>query len=202
MPRPWSGRKVKAVSLLSQFARRSPGPPIDVVPPPSLVARASTGTVAGGVLSIDVAHQLARTLLSAQGTDELDLARLEAAVDEGVDVWTPAVRLSSRFELISMLTEGDDTIDEIDVVFTDASATERKMFLEWTVTGRFAGPAFTDDDELIEPTGGVLAVGGITRLSFATGVRITRICCYYDRLALLEQMLDPSSSFTRERGKL
>jgi hypothetical protein len=136
---------------------------------------------------------LARVLLT-DGHDDSSLAQLEAAVDENVDLWTPALHTTSRFELVSALGSIDDAITDVTVAVADAAQSGSSVHLAWLASGRFSRPAFLDDDHLIEPTGAVVKVAGATRMSFTVGLRAERISCYYDRLSLVEQMLTPGST--------
>jgi hypothetical protein len=185
------------MSLLSQFLHRSPnGPPPrgavgqspDQVPTARGVVLATTRPE-DQVVDVRAARRIALTLLATVGVDEDDLAMLEAEVDERVDVWTPSIRLRSRFELVSALVDADDTIGEIAVAFSEAAVNSSTVLLEWSAIGRFTGPALLDDDELIEPTGAAVRVDGALGLSFSGGHRATEIRCYYDRLALIEQLV-------------
>lgn len=140
-----------------------------------------------------VAKRMGHALLATPLTHR-ELARLEADVDEMVDVWTPGCHLRSRFELTSFLLAGDDAIGELEVDVVETVVTGHTVLLEWVATGRVTGPAFLDDDELIEPTGAVVRVGGVLCVHFGGGERATRVACYYDRLGLIEQMLDAPSA--------
>jgi hypothetical protein len=135
-----------------------------------------------------VAQRVSRALLATPATEH-DLARLGADVDELVDVWTPACHLRSRFELTSFLTAGDDAIGELQVEVIETVAAGHTVVIEWSASGRFTGPMFLDDDELIEPTGAVVHVDGVLRVHFGDSERVTELVCYYDRLGLVEQLL-------------
>lgn len=139
---------------------------------------------------VDDATTLTLSLL-ADGRDDPALARLAASVDEDVDVWTPALHTTSRFELVSALTGIDDAITDVTVTFTDAIQSGSTALLAWLATGRFSHPAFLDDDHLIEPSGAVIRVAGATSVSFTADHRADRIRCYYDRLGMVEQMMAP-----------
>lgn len=195
------------MSLLSQFSHRSPNGPTPreavarsayEVPPARGVVLATTRPD-DHVVDLCAARRIARTLLATVGVDDDDLAMLEAEVDERVDVWTPSIRLRSRYELMSALVNADDTIGEISVAFSEAAATSSTVLLEWSAIGRFTGPALLNDDELVEPTGAAIRVDGTLGLSFSGGHRATQIRCYYDRLAVIEQLV-PSAASRRGRG--
>jgi hypothetical protein len=135
-------------------------------------------------------HASALTLaLLGDGSNGGALARLEAAVDEQVDLWTPALHTTSRFDLVSTIANIDDAITDVVVTFTDATNARSTTLLAWLATGRFSHPAFLDDDHLIEPSGAVIRVAGVTSVSCTVDHRAERIRCYYDRLGIVEQMM-------------
>jgi hypothetical protein len=183
------------MSLLSQLTPRhstsvmtirmagSPTPVMPAVAPPDEPARVRALGRCG-----EDATRLTRALLT-DGYDDTALARLEAALDEYVELWTPALHTTSRFELISSLTRIDDAITDIAVTFTEAIESGSSAVLLWLATGRFSRPAFFDDDHLVEPSGAVIRVAGASSVSFTSDHRADRIHCYYDRLGVVEQML-------------
>lgn len=189
------------MSLLSQLAPLHPGPVLTV----QIAGIAGMGgldtpavAVPDGARSfedrgrfLDDATMLTRVLLT-DGRDDSALARLEAGVDETMDLWTPALHTTSRFELVSALGNIDDVITDVLVTFVDGAHSGSRVLLAWVATGRFTRPAFLDDDHLIEPNGVVVRVPGTTRVSFTAGLRAERISCYYDRPSVLEQMLAPT----------
>ncbi|MGA9279394.1 hypothetical protein [Ilumatobacter sp.] len=142
------------------------------------------------------AKAISRMLLCGIGADELAAAELEAGVDEYVDVWTPTLHTVARFELISVLVDLDDAIGDVAVAFTEAVATGSVAMLNWQVTARFVRPVFLDSDHLLEPTGAVLHVAGAASVSFTAAGRADRVRCYYDRLALVEQIVSPRGGGT------
>ena len=132
--------------------------------------------------------------LLADRCDGSALARLEAGVDEFVDLWTPALHTTSRCELVSALTTIDDSVTDVAVTFTNALQDGSTALLVWLATGRFSRPAFFDDEHLVEPSGAVIRVAGATSMSFTAGRRADRIRCYYDRLSVIEQMVTLNAS--------
>jgi hypothetical protein len=139
---------------------------------------------------VDDATTLTLSLLS-DACDDPGRARLAAGVDEYVDVWTPALHTTSRFELLAVLNGLDDAITDVAVTFTDAVHTGSTALLAWIASGRFSHPAFLDDDHLVEPSGAVIRIAGATSVSFTADHRADRIRCYYDRLGIVEQMMAP-----------
>jgi hypothetical protein len=147
--------------------------------------------------TMEAAEELTRLLLCSRDADSDGIARLEAGVDEFVDVWTPVLHTTSRFELVSVLAGLDDSIGDLVVTFSDAVESGSTVFFAWRASGRFVRPAFLDDDHLLEPTGAVIRLAGAISLAFTIGRRAERIRCYYDRLALITQMLAPGAVAAR-----
>jgi hypothetical protein len=181
------------MSLLSPCGRSAEGAPPRqvtigapgaVVPPPAPVdAPASDVGSNGSEAGLERMRFIARSLL----------ARLEAGVDELVVVWTPSICLRSRVELVAALLQSDDAIRDVAVSFGSGVATRSTAMVEWVASGSFSGPAFLHDDVLVEPTGAVVRVPGAIAASFVSG-RATRITLYFDRLAVLEQMMYPATA--------
>jgi hypothetical protein len=71
---------------------------------------------------------------------------------------------------------------------TASAVVPPRVYVEWRLTGRFANPCFVVDDLLIEPTGQLVETSGVLVTTFVGG-RIGAVHCYYDDLALLEQLL-------------
>lgn len=116
------------------------------------------------------------------------VSRLEAAVDESVVVTGPSMHTTSRTELIAELLEGDDSITDVAARITRTATFGDTVVAEWTVQGRFTNAAFLDDDVLVEPTGHRVQASGMMVLGFV-GDRVGRVQCFYDRSALVHQVL-------------
>ena len=193
------------MSLLSQLALRHAGSLLTGRPAPA--GRPDIPTAALEHMTgepeacdsdlVEPAKMLTLCLL-ADRCDGSALAQLEAGVDEHVDLWTPALHTTSRFALVSALTGIDDSLTDVKVTFTGALQQGWTTMLVWLATGRFSRPAFFDDDHLIEPTGAVIRVAGVTSVSFSAGRRADRIRCYYDRLSVIEQMATLHASGRRD----
>lgn len=192
------------MSILSQIAPREPDGlmSIDIstassmVPPHPPIASAAVESKNAVGRVVD-AEALVRALLCDHGPGDVAPALLEAGVDEHVDVWTPSLHTTTRHELMSALADIDDSIGDVAVAFTEVATTRSTALLAWQATGRFSRPAFLDDDRLLEPTGAVIRVAGATSVSFTAGGRADRIRCYYDRLALVEQVASRRPSTDR-----
>lgn len=135
-----------------------------------------------------VARFLVEALLVDARTVRDLVPELEASVDERVVVWSPTLQTTSRTELVTALLESDDAIADLHVETVAECVAGSNAWVEWRVTGRFDNAAFVNDDLLIEPSGGTIESAGVSVFSF-TGLRAVRIHCFYDRLALLEQVL-------------
>lgn len=192
---------LRSMSLLSQLA---PGHPDRLVAigiatstsapvPATPIGSEATERRAPGRL-VATAELLARVLLSDGSADDEAIAQLEAAVDEHVDVWTPALHTTSRFELVSVLTNPDDALGDLRVAFSEEVEGASTVFFAWRASARFVRPAFLDDDQLLEPTGAVVRLAGAMSMAFTPARRAERIRCYYDRLALITQMMAPPAT--------
>lgn len=189
------GAEDQSMSLLSQLVPFSAsslhiitvaGSAADTVPQKPELGRFRSSIGRGR--PIGDAMALTRWLLCNEG-DDSSLARLGAAVDEHVDVWTPVLHTTSRFALVSTLARLDDAIADVTVTFTDAVEEGSTVALIWQATGRFLRPACLDDNHLIEPSGLPIRVAGTTWVSFTTAPLAGRIRCDYDRLSVLEQLM-------------
>jgi hypothetical protein len=204
MSRPPDSSIVVRMSLLSQLAPREP----DTLTSIDISTSASIGLpdvpIGPQVLdridhsgTLEAAEELTLLLLCSRDVGDDGIARLEAGVDEYVDVWTPALHTTSRFELVSVFAGLDDSIGDLVVTFSEAVESGPTVFLSWRASGRFVRPAFLDDDHLLEPTGAVIRLAGAISLAFTAGRRAERIRCYYDRLALVTQMLAPGAAVAK-----
>jgi len=135
-----------------------------------------------------VVEFVVHALLSDVDVARSVVPRLEAAVDESIVVTGPSMHTTSRTELIAELLEGDDAITDVDARITRTSTFGDSVFAEWSVRGRFTNAAFLDDDVLVEPTGNLVQACGMMVLDF-TGDRVGRVQCFYDRSAMVEQVL-------------
>ena len=57
----------------------------------------------------------------------------------------------------------------------------------------YSPAGFLNDDVLIEPSGAPVEAAGVLAATFEQDL-VVRIHCYYDRLAILEQVLRPPST--------
>jgi hypothetical protein len=116
------------------------------------------------------------------------VAELEASVDERVVAWSPSMYTTSRTELVVELLDRDDALADIEVTIVGEAATDTKIYVEWRLAGRFDNVGFIDSDVLVEPSHLPIEAAGVLIFSFA-GSRVSRIECFYDGFALLEQFL-------------
>jgi hypothetical protein len=137
-----------------------------------------------------VGEMLAVALLGDPPPDEV-VAELEESVDADVVTWTPSIHLRSRAALLDAVANADDAIAEVRVTPTVRIAEQDSIHLEWTISGIFRRAGFLNDDVLIEPSGGPIEAAGVLTATF-DGDAVVQIRCYYDRLAILEQVLRPA----------
>ncbi|HTH04445.1 MAG TPA: hypothetical protein VL916_01195 [Ilumatobacteraceae bacterium] len=106
-------------------------------------------------------------------------------------VWSPEVFGAGWSNAMSALGHGiaeRDSLSELAVHVISAQATPSRVFVEWRLSGRFTEPCFVDDDLLVEPTGRHVEVGGVVVATFDDHL-LTAVHCYYDGLAILEQLI-------------
>jgi hypothetical protein len=143
-----------------------------------------------GNTALDAAVRLLTQLLGATPAARPGAIRdLEPALDPAFVLWSPRLRTSSRAETMeALLQDDDDTLTERAVVIEGADASPPRLYLEWRLSGRFANPCFIDDDVLIEPTGRLVTLAGLLVLE-VRDTTLVEAHCYFDDLALLEQLL-------------
>ena len=105
--------------------------------------------------------------------------------------WSPHLFAVSRDQLLSSVDAVDvvgETLTEVALDVTDIRSIHDRVYVEWRLTARFTSAEFIDDDLMIEPTGRLLETAGIQVASFI-GDDVVAVHCYYDDLALFEQLL-------------
>lgn len=145
---------------------------------------------------VDAGDEANRAAVAVRVLDGLLAAPPDEAVALGellapdVDAWSPTMRASSRDELLEVLRgEGrDDTLSDVELSVDRVDDVGSHVYVEWRLTGRFTNPCFIDDDLLIEPTGRPVATSGVLVVGF-DGPLVGELRCYYDDLALLEQLV-------------
>jgi hypothetical protein len=133
--------------------------------------------------------QCVRTLRGMLLGEELDDLASDLAPD--VVVWSPTLYTTAREPVLHALeneTAAGDTITEVAVSITNFDFVAPHAYLEWHLTGRFTNPCFVDDDMLVEPNGRLIETAGVMVLTLINGQAV-EVHCYYDDLALLEQMM-------------
>lgn len=152
--------------------------------PPASAAGDDLGPVAADVG--DLCVQVLRGILLGE-----DLTRVRGHLATDVITWTPHFFAVSRDQLLTSIdaTEFEgDTLSEVALEVTHTCVDQARVYVEWRLTARFTSPGFIDDDLLIEPTGRLLETAGVEVVTF-TGDQVTAVHCYYDDLALLEQLI-------------
>jgi hypothetical protein len=162
-----------------------------VLPPITTTDRGCVAS-AGDTRRCEVAVLLTVGLLG-DPPDPASIGELEQRLDPHVVTWTPSIHLSSRDSLIAALGNADDAIAGVRVTPTASLAAPDHVYLEWTIAGTFRRAGFLNDDVLIEPSGAPVEAAGVLAATFEQD-HVVRIHCYYDRLAILEQVLRPPST--------
>jgi hypothetical protein len=186
------------MALVGPFDRTSllvPGPPRtgrpDESAPPTPCRRPRPGrspSAPSVARQRSVAEFLVPTLLAESTTVSSVLGRLEACLDEEVVAWSPSMLATSRTALVTALVHSDDALSDVSVSIENLFISGADLHAEWALTARFAHAAFLDDDILVEPSGRIIESAGMMTLGFI-GSRVGSIRCYYDGLALLEQVV-------------
>jgi hypothetical protein len=120
-----------------------------------------------------------------------DLTRARGHLAPDMTTWSPHFFAISRDQLLASIEVAElegETLSEVLLEVTHMGATQARVFVEWRLTARFTSPGFIDDDLLIEPTGRLLETAGVEVVRFARN-RVTSVNCYYDDLALFEQLI-------------
>lgn len=131
-------------------------------------------------------EQILRALLVGD-----DLIALEDRLAPDLVAWSPHLFTVSRDELLIAVHDdelGGDTLTEVSVDVTNADASPPRVYVEWRLTGRFTNAEFIEDDLLLEPTGRLVETAGVLVVAFEDD-RVVWVHCYYDDLALLEQLV-------------
>ena len=139
-----------------------------------------------GAAAIHVCERILRALLVG---DDLTVIGDRLAPD--MVAWSPHLFTMSRDQLLMALHDDDlggDTLTEVTVDVTNADASPPRVYVEWRLTGRFTNPGFIEDDLLLEPTGRLVETAGVLVVAFEDN-RVVWVHCYYDDLALLEQLV-------------
>ena len=120
-----------------------------------------------------------------------DLTRVRRHLAPDVVTWSPHLFAISRDQLFTTIDAAElvgETLTEVALDVTHVSSTHARVYVEWRLTARFTSPGFINDDLLIEPTGRLLETAGVEVVMFARN-RVVSVHCYYDDLALLEQLI-------------
>lgn len=105
--------------------------------------------------------------------------------------WSPHLFTVSRDQLLTSLDAAElagEMLTEETIEATNIDVADPRVYVEWRLTARFTSPGFVDDNLLVEPTGRLLETAGVLVVTFA-GDQVVSAHCYYDDLALLEQLL-------------
>jgi SnoaL-like polyketide cyclase len=159
------------------------------LPPPTGRAQSEPlDHVIDGAHLLEVVRLLTKALLSDAATVAGLTEDIEAAVTSDVMAWSPRLYATSCAELIEALTELDDTVTDVAITIGGLDIVGSTVYVEWQATGRFSNPCLLGDDLLVEPTGRAVESAGVLIVRFSEN-RAAQIHCYYDDLALIEQLL-------------
>ena len=119
------------------------------------------------------------------------VAGLAEEVAPDAVAWSPALFAATREAVLDLLGDvdaGASPLSEVSVVVNHVDVVPPRVYLEWRLEGRFTQPCFVEDDLLVEPTGRLVETAGVLVVTFRDD-RVRALHCYYDDLALLEQLL-------------
>lgn len=120
-----------------------------------------------------------------------DLSPVRHRLAPDLVTWSPHLFAVTRDQLLSSIDVAEmpgETLSEVVLDVIDVSAASGRGYAEWRLTARFTSAEFINDDLLIEPTGRLLETAGIQVVSFDGDV-VVAVHCYYDDLALFEQLI-------------
>lgn len=180
-------------------ARRVPACPTPVPPPAPEPVEPSGDAPPDADHLRAVSELVARALLADPAAVTDTLLALEGVLDEAVVMWSPALQITSRDELLAALLGSDDALSHVQLTLVRAVVEGRTTCVEWRVHGLFDKAGFLNDDILVEPSRAAVECAGVLVLTFS-GERVSAIRCFYDSLSLLEQML-PVSMAPTARGR-
>jgi SnoaL-like domain len=128
-------------------------------------------------------------ILATIADEPLDLGSIFC---EDVVGSAPTVAVTSRRDLERACRAGEDALHHVtlDIHSLDVIG-DHKAVAEWRMSGIFGGPFLLGEDRLVEPTGQVVRLAGVTIAEFH-GSLIRSFRHYLDDASLLEQMLSLS----------
>lgn len=126
-----------------------------------------------------------RALETIIGTGTDDPAAL---FTDDVRVWSPAMNVSSREELVERLRERDDSLSDVTVLVRGLSSGGSTVIAEWRLDAEHTGPLVLDEELSVPATGRHIHIGGATFADFR-GDRISSLRSYFDDMAVVEQLL-------------
>ena len=130
------------------------------------------------------AEAIVRALRAAIEGDRDAMAQL---VTDDVKVWAPSVGASSRADLLASVGRRDDSFSAIELVATPLDVGGDYAAAEWSATMTHTGPLTLRDGAMVDATGLVITVYGVTVAEF-DGDRICSLRQYWDELAVFEQL--------------
>ena len=105
-----------------------------------------------------------------------------------VSGWSPNLFVSSLDELTEAVGEREDAFSDVTLEVDALDVFGNKGVMEYRLSAVFSGPFVVDDENVVEPNGRELMIGGALVAEFTDG-RISAFRNYFDDATLMEQML-------------
>jgi len=106
---------------------------------------------------------------------------------DDVKAWTPAHSVSSAAELLVEFERRDDAFSDIALEVRPLDVGGDFACAEWRITMTHTGPLAVRAGAIVEPTGRVVTINGVTVAEFRAG-RICSLRQYWDELSVFEQL--------------
>jgi len=153
---------------------------------PPVVDSAEDGAVPAASFALETAAEMLTAMLLGVCPETLAHQMCPDIV-----AWSPTVFATNRDDVMAGFLAHEfrgNTLTDVTVELLTADAALPRVYLEWRLVGRFTNPCFVDDDLLVKPTGRLVETCGAAVVTFA-GDHVRAIHCYFDDLALLEQLV-------------
>jgi ketosteroid isomerase-like protein len=105
-----------------------------------------------------------------------------------VEVWTPALSVSSAAALAVEFEDQEAAFTDVEVSVSPLETGGNQACAEWVAAATFSEPLTVDDDGVIEPTGERLSIRGVAIAEF-DGLRICTFRQYWDEAGLLQHLV-------------
>jgi hypothetical protein len=137
--------------------------------------------------------------MAENGRSEVLRSALEACLTGDVDAlpnfftddvsgWGPNMLVSSLDELKETIADREEALSDVALEIGSLDVFGNKGFVEYRLDAVFSGPFKLDEDTVVDPTGGKIALGAALVAEFS-GDKISAFRNYFDETTLLEQMV-------------